>query len=193
MDHGLKHRYIGEKKAVTIPVLVDDIRIVGLNPLTRAMYYSVECDSPSPGWTLELAETRIPFVLFGLSGILTRPAKRRLFTTPSSIDRLFDSLEKDGRFSIELGHVWISNLLFVEPPKRGHVYRVPLELFSDCLLFAEQRISLESYTARMRNYERTLLLSKVESLAFSLWQKQHIAHAQKTYPKNHELVLEYRV
>lgn len=68
-----------------IPVKVDNIKRYGNFRMTRCTYLTIECDCPSPEWSLSFKDQNFPFYLFGLSGHILKPLKGELFDTPELI------------------------------------------------------------------------------------------------------------
>jgi hypothetical protein len=63
--------------------------------MTRCTYFSIECDRPSPGWTLSLSSAHIPFHMLGLTGVvLSPPGSTHEFSSTDDIRRLFDDVEE---------------------------------------------------------------------------------------------------
>ena len=97
---------------LSIPVLVDDVKQHPRFGYTRCEYFTIECDMPSPGWVLRLAERRIPFLMTGLSGVIYKPSLNEpLFTMPDQIEELFEIIEADNRASVGTADIWIPNSL----------------------------------------------------------------------------------
>jgi hypothetical protein len=180
------------KDEVTVPVLVDAVRDTPAGELVRCLYYCVESVKPSAGWRLDLGGERIPLVFVGFSGVITRPPRRTAFKRPESIDSLFDRIENDDQFSVELGHVWIARESFSENPERGQVYRIPLDLFSAGLLYAEERMPLDKFGHLTMSRGPRLAPSRDETKAFTGWQKEQLERAGRTLPRNPELALRRR-
>ncbi len=97
---------------ISVPITIDDVKRLTKFEFTRCDYFTVECDMPSSGWMLELAEREIPLLMTGGSGIIFRPSPSELlFTSSNQIESLFDAIEKEPQLSIGTGDVWIPNEL----------------------------------------------------------------------------------
>jgi len=58
----------------SVPITIDDMKQLRDFKFTRCDYFTVECDTPSLGWTVEIEERQIPLLMAGGSGIIFRPS-----------------------------------------------------------------------------------------------------------------------
>ena len=59
---------------ITIPVIIDDVKKLENFSMSRCTYFSIQCDTPSPGWTLTIGNISTSFLMMGMSGIIYSPA-----------------------------------------------------------------------------------------------------------------------
>ncbi len=70
----------------SVPITIDDMKQLRDFKFTRCDYFTVECDTPSLGWTFELEGRQIPLLMAGGSGIIFRPSPDEArFTSPEQI------------------------------------------------------------------------------------------------------------
>lgn len=176
-----------------IPVIVDDVKNYRNFSMTRCTYFTIECDVPSPNWVLGLKNKSIPFVLIGLSGVVSKPiGDSALFHTPESIEELFNTIETSPSLYIDMNDLWLPNVLFQAPHRRGQVYRVENKLFNEAYLFREEKISEDHFLHRCSNLRPEIRYSEKETHSFENWGKLQIEKAKGVYPKNKNLELGYR-
>lgn len=183
---------MADKSETDIPVIVDDVKINESFPITRCMYFSIECDEPSPNWTLGLNQADIPFYLLDLSGIIFKPMGEDQFLSPASIDGLFELIEGNESFFVDTNEVWFPNHIFSRTPERGDVYRIPHGLFFLAMQFQRQSLAYVDYLSKSREVNDRLRLSELETKAFLGWEKKIRGEAREGYPKNRELVLQLK-
>ncbi len=175
------------RNTLYIPVIIDDVKRYGRFQMTRCTYFTIECDTPSSEWTLDVEGQRIPIYMLGLSGIIWKPVgKAELFGSVYLIDELFDAIERNPALFVDVNEVWFPNFLFTPPDnKRGSLYRVSEELFAKAYLFASARIGKKEFVNYCKGVSRTMAIwySKEETEAFSQWQKTHIEGARQLYHK----------
>lgn len=180
----------------TVPVLVDSLKEYGDFRMARCMYFSIECDTPGAGWTLSLRSETIPFLMLGLSGIITSELRGREFQSVDDIEALFESIEEHDSLYIDINDVWLPLELFadIKDFKRSPLYRIPSELFSMAYDYTSTRLPMGEYLGRVREFMRAMaqrppekkgaekppgqwLLesSALESKVFLDWEKQTIA------------------
>jgi hypothetical protein len=178
-------------KTQSIPVLIDDCKDLKNFKMTRCSYFSIESVEPSPDWIIPLQNTKIPFYLVGISGILTKPLKGKIFRVPSSIDKLFSYIDNVPSLFVDTNEVWFPNFLFPVKPKRGSVYRINSDLFTLAMRFQSQRISLDEFLSSSWQFKGSLLPSEEETMAFKKWELELIDVAKEKYEKNKNLTLRY--
>jgi len=180
--------------ANTVPVMVDALRA---GRLVRLNYFCIECDTPRPGWALNLADASFPFLLLGLSGVILCPFDSLTFDTPNQIDGLFERLEGELGFSVAIGDLWLPETMFREELTGGLVFRIDLKLFQQAYALRETyfktggvegKSSWSAVVEQLGDF-RIPEFSPVETAAFSEWSQRQIANAKEHYPKNRELAL----
>lgn len=182
-----------KKGKYSIPVILDDVKKLRDFQMARCTYFNIECDTPSPGWSLGLADYNIPFYLLGLTGVIWKPVGEKvLFDSNGSIDELFDMIEENPSLYVDTNEIWLPISLF-EPAalERGNVFRVNDDLFTKAYSFFTGHISKEEflkscvgYEERSDNSVRDVWHSEAETKSFKDWEKRHIEIAIKNYPKN---------
>lgn len=176
-----------------IPVIIDDVKNYRNFSMTRCTYFTIECDVPSPNWILGLENKSIPFVLIGLSGVVFKPiGDSALFPSAESIEELFNTIETSPSLYIDTNDLWLPNVLFQTPQRRGQVYRVGNRLFNEAYLFREEKISEDYFLRRCSHLKPEIRHSEKETLSFENWGKSEIEKAKGLYPKNKNLELRYR-
>ena len=176
-----------DETTTDIPLLVDDRKDYPNFQMTRLSYFCVECATPSPGWTLVLEQTRVPFLMMGLSGIITGPPERDRFSSPDDIDAIFARIEADERFYVDINDLWIPNSCFRDSePQRGDVIRIGLKLFEQALAFRGNSISMEVYIGRAHDFADLIEPSPEEAEAFSQWNIRQIERAVELHHTEYE-------
>lgn len=175
----------------SVPVLIDDFKSSDKIHMTRCNYFSIETDSPSFGWTLELSNTQIPFIMMGLSGIITRSLKGGPFTDLNSIKSLFVAIEENPALYVDINEIWLPNILFKRNANRGDVYRISEKLFISSLNFQKRQIQLKHFQEIALEFRTNMIYSELESISFRNWEKEIINQAREIYPKNKELELKW--
>ena len=184
---------------ISVPITIDDVKRLTKFEFTRCDYFTVECDMPSSGWMLELAEREIPLLMTGGSGIIFRPSPSELlFTSSNQIESLFDAIEKEPQLSVGTGDVWIPNELVeiilskcqLEP--RGVTFRIGYNLFIAAMEFRTDRIDRERFDGLANELQNTLTFSMEEHTAFKAWREMQVDLARQEYPKNKDLELGWR-
>lgn len=181
---------VGPGSGADIPVLVDDVKVLGEFRMTRCTFYGIEASAAVHDWVADLRERGVPFLLFGLSAALHRPVgEARRFGSPEQVDRLFATIEDTQVLLVETEHLWIPNFLFAEvakrSPGRGDVYRVSEDLFRKALQFQREVISAERFAEQCREAmasKVTLLqASPEESEVFRAWSGAQLEQARDNY------------
>jgi hypothetical protein len=185
---------------VSVPVCVDDIKTVSGFEYTRCDYFTIECDAPSPGWTLSLGSQKIPFLMNALSGVIYRPSGAgALFTDPMEIERLFDTIEENGGLYVGHADIWLPNglLEFVCAKRdfgisRGTVVRVGLAAFQAATAFRMDAIDADRFLSVLHEFQHTVTFSHEENEAFASWRKWQVEMAKERFPKNGNLALRWK-
>ncbi|MBW8041340.1 MAG: hypothetical protein FVQ85_15250 [Planctomycetes bacterium] len=175
-----------------VPIVIDDVKRLKTFSMSRCIYFSIECDSPSPGWTLRIRNRKIPFLLVALSGIILEPIDGGLFRTPDKLEQLFENIEKDSDEGIyvDTNDLWIPNFIFDRKNlKPGSVYRVAFKLFKAAYDFRNQILSQQEYVGQCKKYGWKARYSASETKALGLWQKKHIDETKERHEKHPELTL----
>jgi hypothetical protein len=175
-----------EPKDITIPIMIDDIKKGSGFDFTRCTYFSIQCNFPSPNWTLSIKNSHIPFTLTGLSGIIYEPDDdTNRFDHPQKINNLFDKIEADKRLYIDINDIWIPNTFFHSGKHaRGSVYRILFDVFLAALSFRENTSSIEQFRKICSSYSKGAIYEDAETIAFTDWAKAQIGDAKINYQKN---------
>lgn len=180
----------------TIPVITDDVKMHKIFDITRLTYFSIECDVPSPNWTLILGDQSIPFYLLGLSGIIWKPiGESDIFNSPYLIEQLFNTIEENPSLYVDINDIWLPNFLFSNfdnVHKRGSVYRVKEDLFIRAHNYRENRIPAKQFQSICKELKDGIAFSRDETISFQNWINNQIEKAKKLYPKNSKLKLKWR-
>jgi hypothetical protein len=178
----------------SIPIIVDDVKNYINFAMTRFTFFSIECDTPSPGWHLGLEERSIPFFLLGLSGIIHRPiGDKEIFDDFTLFDELFDTVEQIPNLFVDFNEIWLPNSLFRRYDcNRSSIFRISSKLFNLAYSFLLNRISYEHFIAINEEYINQVHFSELETESFKRWHLKNIHIAQETYPKNPEMKLDYK-
>jgi len=177
---------------ISVPILIDDLKKYDTFQMTRCTYFSIECDVPSPGWQLGMENQTIPFLMFGLFGIVFKPfEKSPIFLSPDSIDSLFNTIEENPSLFIDTNDIWLPNKIFPSSPKRGEVYRVDYDLFKAAYLFREYKMSEDKFLEICRELGKGVRYSPEETESFRGWAERQIEKAKRLYPKKVESALKY--
>ena len=171
---------------ITIPIIIDDVKKLEKFDMSRCTYFSIQCDTPSPNWTLNIQNINISFLMMGLSGIIYSPADNSdRFNHPDKFEKIFDIVESRADLYVDINDIWIPNLFFtIGEQKRGSVYRIPLDVFSVALAFRENTASLDDLVNTCGHYPKGAFFQDDETWAFSMWSKMQIDEAKKIYRSN---------
>lgn len=181
-----------DESEIGVPVVLDDVKDYPDFAMTRFSYFVVECDEPTPGWTLMLAQARIPFLMLGLSGVVVSPPSGRpRFEGADDFDDLFESIESHDHVYVDLNDVWLPNDCF-EPARlqRSNVFRIGRALFATALSYRGSLIETGRFVALARDMRREIEFSPNESEAFRAWSRNQIQAAHSQYHARSD-VLEY--
>lgn len=184
----------GEEKMPSIPVMVDDVKEFKNFRMTRCTYFSIECDTPSAEWLMELKDREVPFYLFGLSGIIREPIGAKTeFDSSQAIDELFEIIEKIPELFVDINDIWLPNFLFENTPtERGTVYRIKERLFLEADSFRDDRISMDRFLKICEKLRDQISYSDTETKSFKGWASHQVEMAKNIFPKNPDLELKYR-
>jgi hypothetical protein len=155
----------------------------------RFNYFSVECETPAPGFTLLFDEYRMPFYMVGLSGIVLKPWGKDSFEDPRDIDEFFDAMEENESVFVDVQQLWLPLFTLDRPPEPKDIYRISLEFFDIAYRFSVGDIDLAGLYRLSRDYREKGVYSEAETNSFRQWTEQHIAVLKETYPKDPELQL----
>jgi hypothetical protein len=175
----------------TVPVIVDDVKRYPDFHMTRLTYFSIECDEPAPGWTLELDRARVPFLMMGLSGIVLRPTGARArFDEPDAFRDLFDLVEQHEALYVDVNDVWLPNGCFEGMRVgRGDVFRVGVRLFARALAYRSNRETTERFEAEAIDLRGEIEPSPAEADAFRAWSRSQIDDARRVYHEDEDAAL----
>ena len=183
---------------ISIPVTIDDVKRIPDFRFARCEYFTIECVTPTPGWTLELGSLDIPILMLGLSGVVYRPSPTKArFKSGDQIEGLFDAIEMDGELSVGTADIWLPNGLLeraVEPKKklgRGLTVRIGLPLFKAALLFRTDSVDRSGFAEAAEGLARSVRFSKKENKAFAQWRQMQVKRAKDDYPKDREMELHW--
>ncbi len=186
-----------QPEVLSIPVFVDAERQIENEEMARCVYFVISIDEPSPGWTVDLANRRIPFLMIGLSGIIYRPdPDTPFFEDAESIDRIYRAVEDSPALSIEVEDLWLpSGILREKAPRnrleRNAVFRIGVALFSAAYRFRDQRTTLGYFAAFARDQARNVEYSPVEAAAFGAWNARQIENSRTNYREHEFQALRY--
>jgi hypothetical protein len=178
-----------------VPVIVDDVKQHTRFAMTRCTYFSIECDQPSPGWTLSLNRAHIPFYMLGLSGIvLSPPGNNHEFSSAPDIRRLFDDIETNEHLFVDINDLWLPNECFPDSElARGAVYRVGPRLFDLAFQFRHDLLPQHEFEMLAREFSHEVSFSTGETEAFQHWSNEQIMIASEQYHQKTSLALEWGI
>lgn len=180
------------KELTTIPVIVDDIKRMDEFQMTRCSYYSIEAETTSSNWIVELENRKIPHYLFGLQGLLTNPIGGGEFQNPGQITSIIEQIEFDDSLIVDINDIWLPNNLFDDRPhKRGDVYRISLGVYSIAHKYRYNQISADRYISSCIELKNEIRYSQMESETFAEWAKSQVEEAKMVYKKNKKYQLDY--
>ena len=183
-----------ERGIRSIPIMIDSIKKYKDFSMSRCTYFTVESDTPSPNWIINLEHLRIPFYLLGISGIIWKPLGDQLtFKSPDLVDELFEAIERIPELYVDINDIWLPNFLFRPgSPKRGNVYRVAEKLFAEAYRYRQDQIQQKKFLLYCEEAIRLISFSGIETKSFHEWEMNQIAIAKNIYPKNKEFALKWR-
>lgn len=176
--------------ALSVPVSIDAIRLIDEERMARATYWVVAAIAPIPGWTLALAGEQRLHVL-GDAGVVYRSNAPDGRFGAGDLTALFTEIEADPSLSIETEDVWLPLrwLDASDEPKRGEVFRVPLDAFHAAYRYRTFDITTAELLAAAP--AGAVSPSPDETEAFRAWADAQIDEAKRRYPKAPELELTY--
>lgn len=176
-----------EGKEPTIPIAVDSIKTVGNVSIVRCSYFSIENSEPDPGLTMAGHEFDIPFLMTGVSGVITGPpGSGGLFDSPHTLDRLFEAVDTDSALYVDQNHLWLPHNLFTKDPLRGDIYRIGYVLFNLAYLLREESLTLDEFLARTQDAQEEFSVgfSDPETQALREWNDIQIQLIREDYHAN---------
>ncbi len=194
--------YATDRTARGVPVLIDARRQVPGEgrrafDMVRCTYLLIESDAPGAGWTINVNETQLPYLLLSLRGVVLGPPEDRgeRFTSPDDIDALYDFVEDGAKLLVDVGDIWIPSEAFPKGDSFavGAGYRVSRDAFEAAVLFRESRIDIVAFLDRMSALApgAAVVPSPEEGRAFAAWNQRQIGLAVEQYPKSEALELSY--
>ncbi len=93
---------------LTIPVLVDSVKVLGDRSILRSLYFWIEGDEDA----VVDSESPAPFidipVMQGSRAVVSAPSPEEpTFTSPESIDQLFAEVEREDSRWVTTGTAWL--------------------------------------------------------------------------------------
>lgn len=177
---------ISFKDPITIPVIIDDVKKLKKFGMSRCTYFSIQCDTPSPDWTVSIQNIQISFFMMGISGIIYSPADSSdRFDHPDKFEKIFEIIESHENLYIDINDIWIPNRFFIiGKQKRGSVYRLPQDVFSVALAFRENTASLKDLDKACGKHPKGAIFQDDETRSFSIWSQIQIDDAKSFYKNN---------
>lgn len=161
----------------------------GFFGMVRCHYICIECDTPDSQWQLGVGGLAMPFLMIGLAGIVQQPLGGPRFDTPDVIERFFAQLEQAPSLSINFEDIWVPSTLLRAPTHVGDVYRVGRDLFQWAYRFREGAVSQQDFETYCIEFQRQIIFSEDETIAFTKWSTEQIFRAQDLPPKSDHLRL----
>jgi len=182
----------------TIPILVDDVKQLRDFHMTRGSFFTIDAGGMGDDWVAILREQGVPFLILGVTNVLHRPNMNELlFSSPGSIERLFDQIEAVEGLVVESEFIWLPNFLFdpytgyytagSKPAQlqRGAVWRIGFGLFQMAVTFLQEVIPADTYRERcwqMINSDQVEIgYSYAESESFRSWSEDQYKEARKHF------------
>lgn len=156
-----------------IPIMIDDSKNIEGSALTRCVYFSIESDTPSADWGLILRSYSIPFMLIGLSGIITLDLNGYEFKSADDIDKLIDLIEENGNLFVDTNTLWLPSFVFHSKRQRGDICRINSELFIIALNYVNYRMDEIGLFSQSDNSEHKVEYREIETRAFKDWELKH--------------------
>jgi len=187
--------YVPGTNDITIPITVDSVKDIVSYRMTRCTYFSIENSEPAEGWSLNIADVDVSFLMTEVSGVITSPpGDDRYFDTPDALDHMFDVIEKNDALYVEANDIWLPNVLFEnvgEKPVRGGVYRIGVDLFKMAYRLRGEVITDEEFIQIIKQSDVAveLAFSENETSALTDWNQKQIDINSSLYHKNPEAML----
>lgn len=172
--------------AISIPIFIDDIKDYPDFNFSRCTYFSIECDNPFPDQHITIKDKIVPIHSISSSGIIYKPmGKRDKFDSVDQIEELFDLVESDEDFYIDINDLWIPNDFFrTGVHERGSVYRISFKMFILALSVRESSVPFDDLVNQCKADPDGALFESIETTAFKFWAQKQISEAQSYYQKN---------
>lgn len=179
-------------KRLTIPVQIDSIKNWEGFQRTRCIYYRIELED---GYAFRrmryLARSSAIFASgvswAALAGPILEDGKEwETFQTPQLVENTLDSLQSNDKLFLDLGYLWVPNLMFVpaqpgEAVREGDVYRLSMPYFRHCYRFSVGRIGEQEWLAPRRRFIEPITPSPLETESFRTWRRAQIAVSRRLY------------
>ena len=177
-----------------VPIVIDDVKHFKTFSMSRCTYFSVECDTPSLGWVMEMRKRKIPFLMLALSGIIYQPMKAaKKFDTPEKFEDLFETVEENPDVYVDTNDLWLPNFVFDKKNlKPGSVFRISFSFFMAGYGFRNQMFSKKEFIEQCKKSKFTARYSAKETKALQLWHNMQVDEAKARYKKYPELSLRER-
>jgi hypothetical protein len=184
----------------SIPVTIDSVKTDSSFKFVRCDYFTFECETPSPGWILDLDQLHVPFLLTSLSGIIYRPSSDESFFSGSDqIEKLFDFLEDKGGLIVGTSDIWLPSSLVKKTLasasevklQRGVTVRVSLDLFQLAMAYRTEALSQKQFEEETEEMKEAVSFIEKENAAFRSWRIMQRELAIKQYPKNKDMQLKW--
>lgn len=179
---------------LNIPVIIDDVKDEGDFKMSRCTYFSIASTLLSFDQSFELLEEKIPYLMVGVTGVISQPSKKSpFFDNPKKITEFFDAVEEEKPdFYVDINDIWLPNFAFGETePKRGKVFRISPDLFRAAFRFQNEQITEEDFLDICEKMNSQAQFSPKETEAFSVWGKLQIKGARDHYHTNKDLRLKH--
>ncbi len=170
--------------AMSVPVVVDSVKRDPAFPMTRCNYLTIQCDEPADGWTIAFEGEPLPFLMLGLTGIITSPFDGDTFEDPSQLDDLFARVERNETLYVDVDDIWLPNdLLATEPHTSlpGSVIRLGIEPFRLAYRYRDGRLGDDAFRTGIARYREEARFSAVETETLKAWHWGQIEHARSLY------------
>jgi len=180
---------------ISIPIIVDDVKKLAEFAMTRCLYFTIDSDIPLTGSSIRVNKRKISLYMVGFSGIIRKPlGSKRTFSSFQLIDELFDTIETDPNLFIDPNDIWLPNMIFSDLPhergnisrlfgypplKRGSVYRINGDIFTEAYKFRMDQISQEQFIDFCKQAVDSTFYSEVETIAFNEWEKHQIDETRR--------------
>jgi len=174
-----------EKKSVSIPIMIDDVKKNDNFKMSRCTYFSIASNLPSTEITRDPV-LNIPSFMIGFTSLICYPSGHsNLFDKPEEISNLFEAVEKVEGLYVDINDIWLPNFVFDEVNcKRGSVFRILPELFKLAYDYQNGVVSEDEFIKKCEEKNFPTEYSPEETGAFRKWGLEQIEHARKYYKDN---------